>query len=408
MPTCRFCATPLRDVVADLGISPLSNSYVPPDKQTEMEPFFPLKAWFCGECGLVQLEEFATPGEIFSRYDYFSSYSDTWLRHAREYVDFMSGRYAVGRDSQVVEIASNDGYLLQYFVERGVRALGVEPAANVAAAAAAKGIPTETAFFGKKTAESLVERGFAADLALGNNVLAHVPDINDFVAGFATLLKPDGIMTVEFPHLLNLVRGLQFDTIYHEHFSYLSLYTVRRIFLSHGLLVFDVQELPTHGGSLRVFACPSGAGRKRTEAVDALLRRELDAGLDRFEGFRGFSAAVEEIKYGLLEFLIRARRAGRCVAAYGAAAKGNTLLNYAGIRGDLIAMVADRSPAKQGKLLPGSRIPVVAPEELLAARPDYVLILPWNLREEIMTQLAAVREWGGRFVTAVPRMEEWR
>lgn len=408
MAICRFCAAPLKDVVVDLGTSPLSNSYVPPGKLSEMEPFFPLKVWFCGGCGLVQLEEFATPGEIFSRYDYFSSYSDSWLRHARDYVQFMTEQYGIGRDSQVVEIASNDGYLLQYFLERGVKALGVEPAVNVAAVAKAKGIPTETAFFGRETAANLVKRGFAADLALGNNVLAHVPDINDFVAGFATLLKPGGIMTVEFPHLLNLIRGIQFDTIYHEHFSYLSLHTVQRIFRHHGLTVFDVRELPAHGGSLRVFAAPAGAGRAPTEAVETILRRELDARLDQFSGFRGFAGAAEEIKYGLLEFLLRAKRGGKRVAAYGAAAKGNTLLNYAGIHRDLIAMVADRSPAKQGKFLPGSRIPVASPEELLASRPDYVLILPWNLREEIMEQLAAVREWGGRFVTAVPRMEEWR
>lgn len=408
MPTCRFCAAPLRDVVVDLGTSPLSNSYIPPNKYAAMEPFFPLTAWFCGECGLVQLEEFAAPCEIFSHYDYFSSYSDSWLRHARDYVQLMTNSYGIGRDSQVVEIASNDGYLLQYFVEQGVKALGIEPAVNVAAAAMSKGIPTETAFFGKETAKDLVKRGFAADLALGNNVLAHVPDINDFVAGFAILLKPNGIMTVEFPHLLNLIRGLQFDTIYHEHFSYLSLHTVQQIFRRHGLTIFDVQELPTHGGSLRVFTCPAGAGREPREAVEAVLRHELAAELDRFSGFRGFAGAVEEIKYGLLEFLLRAKRSGKRVAAYGAAAKGNTLLNYAGIRRDLIFMAADRSPAKQGKFLPGSRIPVASPEELLASRPDYVLILPWNLREEIMGQLASVREWGGRFVTAVPRMEEWR
>ncbi len=407
MPTCRFCATHLQDIVADLGTSPLSNAYIPPDKAAAMEPFFPLVVWFCRECGLVQLEEFATPGEIFSQYDYFSSYSDSWLRHARDYARLMTSRYGIGQNSQVVEVASNDGYLLQYFIEQGVKALGIEPAANVADAARARGVPTETAFFGKATAEDLVRRGFAADLALGNNVLAHVPDINDFVAGFAALLKPTGIMTVEFPHLLNLVKGLQFDTIYHEHFSYLSLHTVQRIFRTHGLTVFDVQELPTHGGSLRVFACPEQAGRNMEKTGEALLQRERDAGLDTFAGFASFAGAVEELKYGFLEFLIRAKRTGKHVAAYGAAAKGNTLLNYAGVRRDLVSMVADRSPAKQGKFLPGSRIPVVSPEELLAARPDYVLILPWNLREEVMEQLAAVREWGGRFVTAVPRVEEW-
>ncbi|WP_319582209.1 class I SAM-dependent methyltransferase [uncultured Pseudodesulfovibrio sp.] len=404
---CRFCKTPIEDVVVDLGTSPLSNAYVTREKSMLMEPYSPLKAYFCPECGLVQLDEFASPEDIFSEYDYFSSYSETWLAHAREYVDYMVANYDLGPDSHVVEIASNDGYLLQYFVERGIPALGVEPAANVAAVAREKGIPTECMFFGRDAAEKLKDQWGAADLVLGNNVLAHVPDINDFVAGFAAILKEQGIMTVEFPHLLNLVQKTQFDTIYHEHFSYLSLYTVQRIFKAHGLTVFDVQELPTHGGSLRVCACPEKQGRSVSRAVGELLGRELDAGLDRFEGYREFSDAVQNIKMDLLSFLIDAKRKGATVAGYGAAAKGNTLLNYAGIRPDFISMVADKSPYKQGKYLPGSRIPIVPPETLLKAKPDYVLILPWNIRGEIMDQLAAIREWGGKFVTAIPNLRVW-
>lgn len=407
MISCRFCGTVIDDVVVDLGTSPLSNSYVPKEKRMAMEPFFPLTAFFCPQCGLVQLDEFAPPQEIFSDYDYFSSYSETWLAHARDYVESMTADYELGPESQVVEIASNDGYLLQYFVQKGIPALGVEPAANVAKVAREKGVPTECMFFGENAAEKLKAKGYAADLALGNNVLAHVPDINDFVAGFATILKPWGIATVEFPHLLNLVQETQFDTIYHEHFSYLSLYAARRIFAAHGLTVFDVQELPTHGGSLRVFACPEKFGRPKSRAVTELLDRELAAGLDRFEGYADFAAAVQNVKMELLSFLIEARRQGKAVAGYGAAAKGNTLLNYAGVRSDLISMVADKNPNKQNKYLPGSRIPVVGPDEMLAVKPDYVIILPWNIREEIMQQLAGIREWGGKFVTAIPRLKVW-
>jgi SAM-dependent methyltransferase len=408
MAVCRLCANPLRDVVVDLGASPLSNSYISPDNLMSMEPYFPLKAYFCKQCGLVQLEEFASPEDIFSQYDYFSSFSETWLRHARQYVEHMTERFSLNKNSQVVEIASNDGYLLQYFIERGIPSLGIEPAGNVAEAARAKGVPTENLFFGLETAKALKKRGFAADVALGNNVLAHVPDINDFAAGFAALLKPDGVMTVEFPHLLNLIRETQFDTIYHEHFSYLSLYTVRRILAKHGLRVFDVQELPTHGGSLRVFACLSASERSVSPAVDALLERESAARLDDIEGYMSFAPAAEEVKNSLLLFLIEAKRQSRKVAGYGAAAKGNTLLNYAGVRPDLVAVVADKNPGKQGKYLPGSRIPVVSPEEMLAGKPDYVLILPWNIREEIMEQLAGIREWGGKFITAVPSLKVWQ
>lgn len=407
MAECRFCHHMLRDVVIDLGASPLSNAYIPTERHMEMEPFYPLKVWFCPQCGLVQLEEFTSPSAIFSDYDYFSSYSETWLAHARHYVEHMTRDYGINKSSQVVEIASNDGYLLQYFIQKGIKALGVEPAANVAEVARQKGVPTENVFFGEHTARKLKERGYAADLVLGNNVLAHVPDINDFVEGFHVLLKPEGFMTVEFPHLLNLIRETQFDTIYHEHFSYLSLKTVRTIFAEHGLQVFHVEELSTHGGSLRVFACHVERPRAVSSAVEEILTREQAFGLMKFAGYQNLADAALKIKLDLLDFLICARRATKKVCGYGAAAKGNTLLNYAGVRHDLIDAVADRNPHKQGKYLPGSRIPVITPEKLLEMRPDYVLILPWNLGEEITAQLAKIRDWGGRFVTAVPELKVW-
>ena len=407
MPNCRFCQADLRDEVVDLGVSPLANSFLTPEKKRVMEPFFPLVVYFCRHCGLVQLEEFAAPADIFSHYDYFSSFSETWLRHAKNYVEEMTAEFNLNPSSQVVEIASNDGYLLRYFLDLGIPVLGVEPAVNVAAAARDKGIPTESMFFGLEAARELRRRGLAADLALGNNVLAHVPDINDFVAGFALLLKPGGLLTVEFPHLLNLIRETQFDTIYHEHFSYLSLHTVAKIFQSHGLSVFDVRELPTHGGSLRVYAAPAAAGRPVRAGVAEILGREKDAHLDDLAGFAGFAPAVEKIKLELLEFLIRARRENKKIMGYGAAAKGNTLLNYAGVKPDLLPLVADLNPGKQGKFLPGSRIPVVSPEELRKAKPDYLLILPWNIREEIMAQMSALKAWGGQFITAVPELKVW-
>jgi SAM-dependent methyltransferase len=397
----------MKDVIIDLGVSPLANSYLTVEKKQALEPFFPLTVYFCQACGLVQLPEFAAPEDIFTQYDYYSSFSETWLQHARAYAEEMVAEFALGPSSQVVEIASNDGYLLQYFQALGLPVLGVEPAINIAQAARAKGIPTENLFFGLQAAQNLVGRGFSADLAIGNNVLAHVPDINDFVAGYARLLKPGGLMTVEFPHLLNLVRETQFDTIYHEHFSYLSLSVVRKVFQAHGLMVFDVRELPTHGGSLRVFACLEKAGRPVQPRVAGIIEQERAARLDDYSGYAGFAQAAGEIKAALLEFLLKARREGRRVMGYGAAAKGNTLLNYAGVKPDLLPLVADRNPSKQGKLLPGSRIPVKSPEELLAARPDYILILPWNIREEVMTQLAEIRQWGGRFVTAVPGLKVW-
>jgi 2-polyprenyl-3-methyl-5-hydroxy-6-metoxy-1,4-benzoquinol methylase len=401
--TCRFCKAPLQESFADLGMTPLSNSFITVDKASAMEPFYPLHAWVCSECRLVQLEAFESPQHIFTDYIYFSSYSESWLRHAEAYAAAMTERFGLADQSTVVEIASNDGYLLQYFQKRGVKVLGVEPAANVAAVAEQKGVPSEVAFFGEETAKRLKAGGLAPDLMAANNVLAHVPDINDFVEGFAVLLKPDGIITVEFPHLLRLMQETQFDTIYHEHFSYLSLHVVRRIFVKHGLRVFDVTELPTHGGSLRVFACHVGStAHVEMPNLAKVLKAELDAGLETDEAYRRFARQVIETKCALLRFLVDARAAGKTVAAYGAPAKGNTLLNYCGVGPELVAFTVDRSPHKQGMLLPGTRIPVHAPDTLTKAKPDYVLILPWNLQDEIVAQMAVVREWGGQFVVPIP------
>jgi len=399
---CRFCDAPLRETFADLGMTPMSNSFIAPDQASAMEPFYPLHAYVCSTCRLVQLEEFESPSHIFGDYIYFSSYSESWLRHAEAYAGKMTERLGLGAGSMVVEIASNDGYLLQYFRQGGIQVLGVEPAANVAAVAAGKGIPTEVAFFGVETATLLRDKGIAPDLMAANNVLAHVPDINDFVRGFVILLRQGGVVTVEFPHLLRLMRETQFDTIYHEHFSYLSLHVARRIFARHGLRVFDVEQLPTHGGSLRVFACHAPAGHEETPAVARLLAEEVASGLEGGEAYRRFARQVIAAKCALLRFLIDAQAAGKRVAAYGAPAKGNTLLNYCGVGPELIAFTVDRSPHKQGMLLPGTRIPVRAPEAILEEKPDYVLILPWNLQEEITAQMATVRDWGGRFVVPIP------
>lgn len=404
-PRCRHCQTPLTESFCDLGLSPLANSYVEPEAAGQGEMFYPLHAYVCSACLLVQLEEFESPDNIFSDYAYFSSYSTSWLAHARRYVEDMCAGYGIGASSQVVEIASNDGYLLQYFVEKGVPVLGVEPAANVAEVAIGKGIPTEVGFFGVELASKLVASGRRADLLLGKNVLAHVPDINDFVAGIATLLADDGFVTMEFPHLLRLMQQRQFDTIYHEHFSYLSLLAVQRIFAHHGLTVFDVDQVPTHGGSLRVFARRAASTRwPLSPRVDALLTEERAAGLGAIEGYQGFGAEVQTVKRELLRFLIDAREAGRTVAAYGAPAKGNTLLNYCGVRTDLIEYTVDISPHKHGRFLPGTRIPIHHPDHLAETKPDYVLILPWNLTEEIVTSMAHVRDWGGRFVVPIPSL----
>jgi SAM-dependent methyltransferase len=402
-PSCRCCGAPLTETFADLGMSPMANAFVPVDRAQGMEPFYPLHALVCTECQLVQLGEFETPQQIFSDYLYFSSYAESWLRHAEAYADRMVARFGLGPPTQVVEVASNDGYLLQYFARRGIPVLGVDPAANVAQVAIGKGIPTEIAFFGAATARRLRAAGHAPALMAANNVMAHVPDLHDFVEGFRELLAPGGVLTVEFPHLLRLIAEHQFDTIYHEHFSYFSLTTAEMVLARHGLVVFDVEELPTHGGSLRIYVRHQEDGTKPVGlAVEELRRREAEAGLNRMEVYRAFAAKVVETKCALLEFLADAHRAGRRVAAYGAPAKGNTLLNYCGVGRELVEFTVDRNPHKQGMLLPGCRIPVLAPEAVLEEKPDYLLILPWNLKDEVAAQMSVIREWGGRFVTAVP------
>jgi SAM-dependent methyltransferase len=402
---CRFCAAPLRHTFVDLGMSPIANNYPTEEQLTSMEPFFPLHALACDQCFLVQLEEFETPEAIFSDYSYFSSYSTSWLEHCRRYVEMATARFGLGRSSQVVELASNDGYLLRYFVDRGVPVLGVEPAANVAEVARERGIPTEVEFFGKQVAARLAANR-QADLLIGNNVLAHVPDLNDFVAGIKELLAPRGVVTMEFPHLERLIEERQFDTIYHEHFSYFSLLTVRRVFAAHDLSVFDVEEIPTHGGSLRIYACHADdSTRKVGDEVRGLEAREERAGMTDIETYAVFGQAVQQEKRDILESLIGLKNDGKTIVGYGAPAKGNTLLNFCGIGTDFIEFTADRSPHKQGCFLPGSHIPIRAPEEIERTRPDVVFILPWNLREEIMEQLRFVSDWGGRFLVRAPALE---
>jgi len=404
---CRHCGAGLRLSLVDLGSAPPSNAYLTEAMLRAPEKWFPLRVLVCEHCWLVQTEDFTQAHELFDAdYAYYSGYSTAWLAHCERCANEMTQRYGLTPASHVVEVAANDGSLLQYFQARRIPCTGVEPTASTAAAARAKGLSVVQDFFGTALARRMVEQGLEADLTVANNVLAHVPDINDFVAGFAVLLKPRGVATFEFPHLLNLLAETQFDTIYHEHYSYLSLMTVERIFAANGLAVFDVETLPTHGGSLRVHAQRLDSGsRPRQSRVDAMLAAETEAGLNTARGYAGFQARAERIKDELVTFLIDAKRQGRRVAAYGAAAKGNTLLNFAGVRPDLLPYVTDRNPAKQGKFLPGSRIPIVAEDRLRAARPDYVLILPWNLKAEVMAQLAYIRDWGGRFVTAIPSLE---
>lgn len=404
---CRHCKAELELPFADLGAAPPSNAYLTHETKHAPEKYFPLRVLVCTNCWLVQTEDYAGAEELFSAdYAYFSSFSTTWLQHAERYVRNMAQRFALGEQSLVVEVAANDGYLLQYAKADGIPCLGIEPTASTANAARAKGIEILEAFFGVEFARELVATGRQADLTAANNVLAHVPDINDFVGGFALLLKADGVATFEFPHLLNLIQQNQFDTIYHEHYSYLSLTAVKTIFTRNGLTVFDVEELPTHGGSLRVYAQRSDMGRRTTDArVTEMLRREATAGMATPSFYENFQGRADKVKNDLLAFLLEARRNGKKVAGYGAAAKGNTLLNYAGVRPDLLPYVVDRNPAKQGKFLPGSRVPIVGEEELRRNKPDYVLILPWNLRDEVTGQLIYIREWGGRFITAVPSME---
>ncbi len=402
---CRFCGMSLRDSFADLGMSPVANSYVRAENLRQMEPFYPLHAYVCGNCFLVQLEEFQSPADIFSDYAYFSSYSDSWLKHARDYAFATMKRFDINQSSQVIEIASNDGYLLRNFREAGVPVLGIEPAANVAAVAEKAGIPTRVRFFGVETATALTGEGIHADLLIGNNVLAHVPDLNDFVEGMKIVLAPYGVITMEFPHLMRLIEDNQFDTIYHEHFSYFSLITVTQVFARHGLTIFDVKELPTHGGSLRIYARHrEDDGKAITGAVEELMAREREFGLASMETYTAFSEQVRETKRKLLEFVIRVKRAGKTIVSYGAPAKGNTLLNYCGIRGDFIDYTVDISPHKQGLFLPGTRIPIYPPDKIDETQPDYILILPWNIKGEIMKQMARIRGWGGEFIVPIPEV----
>jgi len=402
---CRFCRTELRTTFVDLGMSPLCQTHVTAEQLREMEPFYPLHAYVCDACYLVQLQEFVSPGEIFSEYAYFSSYSTSWVEHARQYVDLVSDRFSLSPASKVVEIASNDGYLLQHFVARGVRVLGIEPAANVAKAAVEKGIPTTVRFFGRESARLIAEEYGRPDILLGNNVLAHVPDLNDFVGGMKILLSPGGVITMEFPHLQRLMAENQFDTIYHEHFSYFSFVTVEKVFAHHGLTLFDVEELPTHGGSLRIYGRHAeNPALEVGPRVHALRQRELDDGFLMLDRYRGFEEQVKATKRKLIAFLIGARNRGKTVVGYGAPGKGNTLLNYCGIRTDFLDFTVDANPYKQGKFTPGTRIPILAPEAIREAKPDYVLILPWNLKEEISQAAGYVREWGGQFLVPIPEV----
>ncbi|TMI62430.1 MAG: class I SAM-dependent methyltransferase [Bacteroidetes bacterium] len=404
---CRFCKTELKNVFIDLVNSPASNSFLTPEQLNEPEMFFPLKVFTCHKCFLVQVDEYKKSDAIFdSNYVYFSSYSTSWLSHAKRYTEMMISRFGYNKDSLVIEVASNDGYLLQYFKEQQVPVLGVEPTANTAAVAKEKGIESVIDFFGVKLAKQLTNEGRKADLLLGNNVLAHVPDIMDFVGGMKIILKEGGVITMEFPHLLQLVENNQFDTIYHEHFSYLSFYTVKQIFESQGLELFDVDEISTHGGSLRIYAKHKEDDSKQISPnVTALLKKEIDKGINSLSLYENFQQKAMKVKLGMLSFLIEQKKAGKKVAAYGAAAKGNTLLNFCGVRNDLVYYVVDANPNKQNKFLPASHIPVLNEEYLKKDKPDFVIILPWNLKDEIVTQLAYIKEWGGKFVIPVPALQ---
>ncbi|UVT22369.1 MAG: methyltransferase domain-containing protein [Nitrospira sp.] len=402
---CLFCHAPLGMTFVDLGMHPLCESFVPPERINSMEPFYPLHVLVCDRCFLVQLHEYVKPDEIFTEYAYFSSYSDSWVQHAKRYQEMICRRFGLSPESFVVELASNDGYLLQHFVAAGIPVLGIEPAANVGEVARQKNIPTLIKFFGKDTAQLLRAEGKTADLIVGNNVLAQVPDINDFVAGIKILLAPAGVMTIEFPHLMKLMQENQFDTIYHEHFFYFTLMTAERIFAAHGVRLFDVEELPTHGGSLRIYGCHGEyAGNETTTRYRALIDHEKTVALDQLDTYAAFSEQVKETKRKLLEFLIQAKRKGKTVVGYGAPGKGNTLLNYCGIRTDFVDYTVDRNPYKQGKVLPGTHIPIHHPGKIRETKPDYVLILPWNIRDEIMEQLCWIREWGGQFVVPIPEV----
>ena len=403
---CLFCGRRLTQTFVDLGMSPLCESYVSRDQLNQMEAFYPLHVRVCDQCYLVQLQEYVSPEHIFTEYAYFSSYSDTWLAHASDYVDMIVRRLNLGKESLAVELASNDGYLLQNFVKKGIPALGVEPAANVAKVAVEKGVPTLVTFFGRKTAEKMVAHGKQADLVIGNNVLAQVPDLNDFVGGIRIVLKPQGVATLEFPHLVKLMAENQFDTIYHEHFSYFSLISAEKIFAAHRLTLFDVEEIPTHGGSIRIYARHvEDVSKPVSQRLVDLRNRELAGGLDRMGTYSSFAEQVKATKRNLLDFLIQARRSGRKIAGYGAPGKGNTLLNYCGIRTDFLEFTVDRNPYKQGKFLPGTHIPIFPVERIDEVKPDYLLILPWNFKDEIIKQMARIRGWGGKFVVPIPNVE---
>jgi hypothetical protein len=402
---CRFCDTPLKHTFVDLGVGPLVDAYVPPDDLRRMDPFLPMHAYVCHHCWLVQLPQAATPEELFGDYPYFSSVSPAWIEHARRYAEMACQRFSLDGHSRVIELASNDGYLLQHFKAQGVPILGIEPARNVAAAAMAAGIPTVNAFFGVDTARRVLAEHGPATLMAGNNVMAHVPDRNDFIGGMKILLAEGGVLTMEFPHLLRTMQGNQFDQVFHEHFSYLSLVAVQRMFAHHGLAVFDVEEVPTHGGSIRVYARHAeDKARTVLPSVADLLARERAYGLEDLACYAAFSDRVKETKWKLLEFLIRERRAGKRIVAYGAPGKGATLLNYCGVRGDLVDYIVDRSPHKQGLYMPGVRLPIFHPDKVAEDKPDYLLLLAWNWADEIMVQMAHVREWGGRFVVPIPEV----
>ena len=403
---CRFCGTVLQHTFVDLGMSPLCESYLQLDQLNQMEPFYPLHVYVCENCFLVQLEEYVSAEEIFSEYAYFSSYADSWVQHAKDYTETVVERFRLDQRSYVVEIASNDGYLLQHFVAKGIPVLGIEPAANIVEAAIDKGISTVVKFFGEKTARELVAEGKRPDLLVGNNVLAQVPDLNDFVKGMKILLSPQGIITMEFPHLMRLVEGNQFDTIYHEHFSYFSFVTIKKVFGAHDLTIFDVEELSTHGGSLRIYARHTDDGSKPVgPGITELRAREEATGLTRLEYYFSFAERVKETKRKLLDFLIRAKRERKSIAGYGAPGKGNTLLNYCGIGTDFLDYTVDRNPYKQGKFLPGTHIPIFHPDKIKETKPDYVLILPWNFKDEIMEQVGYIRDWGGQFVVPIPKVK---
>lgn len=403
--TCRFCGTALTRTFIDLGMSPPCETYPSPAELYRGEKYYPLHVYVCEKCFLVQLEQYESPEDIFGDYPYFSSYSDSWLRHCETYCDKVIARFDLNERSSVVEVASNDGYLLQFFVGRGVPAIGIEPAANVARVAVEKGVPTLVRFFGTNVAEELAADGGCADLVIGNNVLAQVPDLNDFVEGLKISLKADGVLTLEFPHLLKLIDHNEFDTIYHEHFSYFSMLSTRLILAAHGLRVFDVEELPSHGGSLRVYACRAESERHSSQpSVEHIIEKEIAAGLASPEGYDGFAQKARETKLAFLQFLLTAAGDGKSVAGYGAPGKSATLLHYCGVGKDLIEYTVDRNPYKQGRLLPGTHIPIYNPSRIRETRPDYVVILPWNLRMEIMKQLEFIREWGGRFVVPIPTL----